>query len=342
MKSADAAVAAEDWLKGSWDVRDLAGNPVSDLATLASVLDCSPAEAARALLAAPSGRYAPKSLLMEARNALKLGERKQYTLTLKHLPGRHSQATHGRGWNGGRGRQRDTRGRFSSIGGAGGAVASLAEVLGDGQQLHDAVRSVLERVELPDGMTISRVVIPKEGTWKIALKDADGRDVAEFQRVAHRTPRGLSVHHSTAWVEPEWQGRGVATAVNNEFEYWYSDSGVVEIALTASGGGRSNGGYTWARAGYDWHPSNSADHIRGIIRDMRSRAGDDEDLQRIADGWIDQVNAAPHRPDRWPAPAQLTAFGYEPGATTWTGKEVMRNESWAGLKKPKSRPRRAA
>lgn len=40
-------------------------------------------------------------------------------ITVKHLPGRHSQQTHGRGWNGGRGRRRDARGRFSR-GGSGG------------------------------------------------------------------------------------------------------------------------------------------------------------------------------------------------------------------------------
>lgn len=41
-----------------------------------------------------------------------------YTIRLKHLPGRHDQQAHGRGWSGGRGRQRNEGGRFSE-GGAG-------------------------------------------------------------------------------------------------------------------------------------------------------------------------------------------------------------------------------
>lgn len=38
-------------------------------------------------------------------------------LTLKHLPGRHDQRTHGRGWRGGAGRRRDALGRFTRTGG---------------------------------------------------------------------------------------------------------------------------------------------------------------------------------------------------------------------------------
>jgi len=41
-------------------------------------------------------------------------------LVLKHLPGRHDQSTHGRGWRDGAGRRRDGRGRFSSGSGSAG------------------------------------------------------------------------------------------------------------------------------------------------------------------------------------------------------------------------------
>jgi hypothetical protein len=212
----------------------------------------------------------------------------------------------------------------------------LGEALGDKQRMEDAVRAVADRVKLPPGVKVGQVAAHGDG-WHVDFRDDDDKVVAAFDRSVYDIRGKLIVRHSTAKVEEPWQGKGIATAVNNEFEYWYSDSGVDEITLTASGGGPTNGGYTWARAGYDWDPNNSADHIRGVIRDMQKRA-EDEELSRVAEQWVSQINAAPHRPERWPAPAQLAAFGYKPGAKTWIGKEVMRQESWAGRKRPKTRP----
>lgn len=277
---------------------------------------------------------------------------------LKHLSGRHNQSTHGRGWNSGRGRERDGRGRFARTGSPSSSSSSsapssapqrkipskLKEALGDRARLEEAVRTVAEGARLPSGLKVGTVDANGVGTWHFDIRDEKGDVVAEFSRTAYEAKGKLVVKHDTAKVEEAWQRQGIATAINNEFEYWYSDSGVDHIFLVASGGGSTNGGYTWARAGYDWHSAMSGEHLKNLLRDMRREADreGDEALVQELDVMYTQVQKSPWLTTNWPTPAEIAALGYKPGATTWPGREVMRQESWPGQKRPKRRPQEAA
>lgn len=280
--------------------------------------------------------------------------RKTYAIVVetKHLPGRHNQAAHGRGWRGGQGRRRDARGRFTSGAAgslpsrAGSAVASLTEVQGDAEALEQAVGKVAAQAKLPEGVKVGKVWSPGDqgNWWKIRLTDDKGREVAVFSRRIKRDGDGKwYVNHDTATVSRDWQRKGIASEVNRVFEDWYRESGVDRITLEAAGGGQWNGGYTWARAGYDWDPdagfTGPQSTVVNILLNLEKEAKAKNPEVEIPPGVKDQIAEmlkqvrSSSNPADWPTPAELARLGWTPGSSDWLGKMVMRQQSWHGVKK---------
>lgn len=214
---------------------------------------------------------------------------------------------------------------------------SLTEVAGDGAKLEEAVREVLAKAKLPDGVKVASArAVGSEGKWwKIRLSDDTGAEVGFFSRQVKQDDDGeWYVTHDNADVSPHWQRKGIATEVNRVFEDWYRDSGIDSIRLNASGAFNNTGGYVWARAGYDWDPATSAFIVETAvdrIRKAAAKAGNKETAKQAKD-LLQQVRGSSD-PAAWPTPAELAAFGYKPGAETWPGKTVMLDFSWYGRKR---------
>ncbi|MBO2461702.1 phage portal protein [Actinomadura violacea] len=209
-------------------------------------------------------------------------------------------------------------------------VESLLSAVGDREKLREAVRAVAQRADLPEGVEVGEVSA-SQGSWMLRLQTKDGEQVGWFERMVNADHK--FVHHETAKVKRAWQKKGIATAVNREFENWYRESGIEQITLTAQGGEPFNGGYTWARAGYDWNKHTAQAELTHMFDELGKAAPDDAALRQTLDTWRSQVKAAPYDPSAWPTPAELAAFGYRPGAADWPGKQVMKQQTWSGVKK---------
>jgi len=134
--------------------------------------------------------------------------------------------------------------------------------------------------------------------------------VGEASRTVH--PAGeRTVTHETLILDEGVQGQGFATRYNAQVEESYRASGVERVELTAN---VDVGGYSWARAGYDF-------------RDDQARA-DVADLARERFG--DEFQSVLSNPDS--SPIDFAMVGHTPGATTWPGKELMLESTWDGVK----------
>lgn len=215
----------------------------------------------------------------------------------------------------------------------------LADVVGDPDALTAAVQDVVSRVQLPEGVEVksARSAGSAGAWWKIRLQDRNGEEIAFFSRKVKTDADGNRyIQHSEAEVEPEWQRKGIASAMNREFEDWYKESGIDTVKLQAEGAsdlGRT-GGFVWAKAGYDWDDHVTSETVEGALSRVRAIATErgDEQLVEQIDGMTREVQATRDRA-RWPAPIELAMLGHRPETDDWPGKTVMSDTSWDGKKR---------
>lgn len=101
----------------------------------------------------PGSKVPPKDPPPRAGKALRA--------SLKHLPGRHDQFRHGRGWRGGQGRLRDARGRFSGAE-SGGANTSRPDTGRTARGYQRASKNALADWLADDDLSFG----PERGAWE--------------------------------------------------------------------------------------------------------------------------------------------------------------------------------
>lgn len=78
------------------------------------------------------------------------------------------------------------------------------------------------------------------------------------------------IEHDEMRLKPEYRGQGFSRAFGQHMEDWYRESGIDTIVLRA---GLDDGGYAWAKAGYDWDPRPGGRIERLIEHIQTQRAG---------------------------------------------------------------------
>jgi GNAT superfamily N-acetyltransferase len=82
---------------------------------------------------------------------------------------------------------------------------------------------------------------------KARIVDEKGREVASIDRSINLVDK--SVYHDSFFIEPDWQGKGIAKDVLRSSISEYEKAGIERVEVTAAG---QNGRYTWARFGFDF------------------------------------------------------------------------------------------
>lgn len=180
----------------------------------------------------------------------------------------------------------------------------------------------------------------------VTVRDANGVKIGESQRLVRE--RGQAIDHEILKLKTEYQGLGFSRAFNAQAEEVYREAGVKQIRLTAEGGGGYNGGYTWARAGYDWR-----DLQQWRRTDLWGFQGEKSTWSRIASAdkvpamsdstaraWADLVRRAEEAErlgnrDSMPTPFEFSELGRDqagPDATMWLGKWLMMRSTWRGVR----------
>jgi len=167
------------------------------------------------------------------------------------------------------------------------------------------------------------------------ILDENGRVVGTMSRQLKMDNNGnLSVYHAYFEItDSKRQGTGFATAINRYAEDFYIAQGVREIGVQAA---LSNGGYTWAKQGFEWdHPHYGtpwADPLRRLGEYGR-RGNMSPALRKVYDDLMWRFrNLDPSDPN-FPTPQEIVMFGWTPGATSWPGKSILVGSGWYGVKR---------
>jgi len=150
-------------------------------------------------------------------------------------------------------------------------------------------------------------------------------------------PARGSVEHDYFYINPEYQGKGIATRANQKFFDLYRENGMSRVTLQANA---DVGGYTWAKQGFDWDvrrydPSDSA--RKSNFRAMKQMLRKAEKFSSIKEvgydvGPSDFYNSLRQDyPNEWPTPLEIAMTGHTKGAKTWPGKEAMLGDDWFGV-----------
>lgn len=96
------------------------------------------------------------------------------------------------------------------------------------------------------------------------ILNSKGKSVGKVTRIFTDTADGLVVKHDHLELRPDARGQGFGTEFSKWSEDWYKQNGVKRIDIFAA---LDDGGYTWAKAGYDF--AKKPDYL--IMR-LRSKA----------------------------------------------------------------------
>lgn len=213
---------------------------------------------------------------------------------------------------------RDEHGQFAPTGGTGSPEA-----------LHDDEHAITAAFNYEDhqtGMTaeVSRISGREGGPQgvtyvSITIRDRDGHEVGQAERAI--LPAGQrTVRHDGMALEPGMQGQGFATRFNAHAEESYRAHGIEKITTTAN---IDVGGYSHARAGYDFATPDARRQVAELALARRSRFSDPIKAE------IDRVAGNPHS-----SPIDFAMIGHgQPGQPVdWPGKQIMLGSQWEGVK----------
>lgn len=196
----------------------------------------------------------------------------------------------------------------------------------------DAMESTIQSALQGTGYSVRRdqFIRGPEPQFYWDVVDSDGNRVGEIARTIE--DQGREVHNSWFSLDPDHQGKGIASKIGPALEDLYRRSGVERISLHAN---VDVGGYTWAKKGFGWHPKQSDSSTRSMLNRaeeiVRDADGDSPHLATI-DGWREAVRTNRGDRSKWPLPYDIAMLGWTPGATSWPGKEAMLKSSWRGVK----------
>lgn len=165
----------------------------------------------------------------------------------------------------------------------------------------------------------------------VEIRDSEDRRVGGAGRTFFKDPDGkLVVEHDHFGLEKRAQGGGFSTRWLRQLEDRYRQQGVDKIKVATVG----VGGYAWAKAGFDFAGRRSMLQTADRL-ELRSEAPVHVfgDSPQVKQQMVDLVaRARSDDPSEWPLPIEIAMVGWEPGAKTWPGKDVMVNAMWNGVK----------
>lgn len=153
-----------------------------------------------------------------------------------------------------------------------------AETMGGWQEVSRGIKDYFE-TEAYSGMTFGsegytvdiHSVDIYDGTASIdgTIRDQMGNVVGTVERDFETDTGALVVHHDYLRLDAGAQGHGFGTEFSAYSEALYREMGVERIYLTAA---LDKGGYTWARAGYQWRDNTTVSFSSTRLREAYSRA----------------------------------------------------------------------
>nr|WTA71327.1 2'-5' RNA ligase family protein [Micromonospora sp. NBC_00855] len=184
------------------------------------------------------------------------------------------------------------------------------------------------RVDMAARMTIEgRRLLRIEGD---ILDGGTGEPVGRTERNFYLDSDGDPyVEHALLSLNPEAQDRGFGTQYSNELLDYYRASEVSRITLAA---GLEDGGWTWARAGYDWNDATpemvtvSRSNLMNRMMALRTDSGTSES-DRAA---LDEVMMRMAGPmSQWPRPREISELTGDVGNL---GEQILRGSDWYGVR----------
>ncbi|MFI7527486.1 2'-5' RNA ligase family protein [Nocardia salmonicida] len=184
------------------------------------------------------------------------------------------------------------------------------------------------RIDMAARMTIEgRRLLRIEGD---ILDGGTGEPVGRTERNFYLDSDGDPyVEHALLSLNPEAQDRGFGTQYSNELLDYYRASEVSRITLAAS---LEDGGWTWARAGYDWNDATpemvtvSRSNLMNRMMALRTDSETSESDQAALDEVMMRM-AGPM--SQWPRPREISELTGDVGNL---GEQILRGSDWYGVR----------
>lgn len=172
---------------------------------------------------------------------------------------------------------------------------------------------------------------------RATIHDAAGERVGSTKREFYRTVENgvetVWAQHAYLDLDEAQQGQGFASAWNEHLYQWYRESGVSHVGVMAN---IDVGGYTWARAGFDFADQLGPVRIAKRLADALA-AGTFEQAQiDAAEDIMRRVREEPFGSATFPSAYEMSQAGRLPQHTgrdaMWPGKIAMLGSGWNGIK----------
>lgn len=207
------------------------------------------------------------------------------------------------------------------------------------EQLRQEVEQALQGEYGSAGLTIKveRAVSIGDGPLSFygQILDPEGKKVGRFSRLVRRDDRTGELHaeHVMLQLARRVQGSGFAEQFNRNLYDWYRESGLTKVEVHAD---IDVGGYTWARAGYDFLGPQSAQKFldEARIKVDKALARTPKYLTRDQVRALDQYLRDLEDGKEPVSAPRIAGFGREPGqggrGAMWAGKWLMLKSDWWG------------
>ncbi len=196
-------------------------------------------------------------------------------------------------------------------------------VTGTPDELHsdqDRLRRLLAFTDETSGLSVEVGAVhydgPDENTYvEFTIFNRDGRNVGGGQH-SISPPSTRKAELNSIALDEDIQGQGFGVRYLERLKDAYRNHGIQRLDLTAN---VDVGGYSWARAGFDFADTESRRKLAEYAVEAARR------FNPSVQAKIRAVAADP-----FATPIEFAMVGWEPGAGVWPGKRVMLGSSWRG------------
>ncbi|GLY08245.1 ADP-ribosyltransferase [Actinoplanes sp. NBRC 101535] len=210
----------------------------------------------------------------------------------------------------------------------------LGQFLGERMHFADPTSGITASMA-PNGVR----VLSDQIMVTLDLTNADGDNVGQAIR-AFALQRGEEpqLFNELLRLHKTVQGSGFANRFAARNEQFAAAHGFTKVGLSAN---LDVGGYAWARAGFDFANTDSAESIgndaAGLIANRGKDGTWDDATVTAMQGLVDRTTQAASL-DEMPTPMEWAMVGWTPEsgsgrAAMWPGKQLMLDASWSGVKR---------
>jgi len=159
---------------------------------------------------------------------------------------------------------------------------------------------------------------------KYNVYNENGGYAGEMTRTMSLEDGEVVVDHDDFTVTASDRGKGIAGAMLGKAMQSYKKMGVDKVKVYAAGGGRYNGGYTWARFGFEPDERHTVESARKLV----SNALRSEGLRPAQVAWIERMRAR----DMYTIAGMRVQIPMREGGSRVVpvGRDVTRHMSWSG------------